>query len=288
MLKRCRPPRRSAQSALSQRYQAGPCRSMRPARSSSSRAICTASDGRPVARSISSTSTGAGPERLDDALERARRDARRRHRRRRCGRLRCRRIGGRVARQARASAQSARSRRSAPVTSVAPVLIRRLVPSARGSSGWPGTANTSRPCSAARRAVISVPERRAASTMTTPSEMPEMIRLRRGKSWARGSKPGGCSVTSSPLADLRAAARRARADRSMSMPPASTATVPLSSAASCAARVDAAGKARDDDVAGARRSRRRTCGRASGRRPSLARADDGDDRPREQVASPLT
>ena len=30
------------------------------------------------------------------------------------------------------------------------------------------------------------PERSAASTMTTPTEMPEMMRLRRGKSRARG------------------------------------------------------------------------------------------------------
>ena len=36
------------------------------------------------------------------------------------------------------------------VTSVAPCLIRPLVPSARGSSGDPGTAKTSRPCSSAK------------------------------------------------------------------------------------------------------------------------------------------
>ena len=64
----------------------------------------------------------------------------------------------------------------------APCLIRSLVPAARGSSGEPGTANTSRPCSAAIRAVISEPERCAASTMTTPTEAPEINRLRRGKS----------------------------------------------------------------------------------------------------------
>ena len=97
---------------------------------------------------------------------------------------------------------------SGSVTRVAPVLSRRLVPSARGSRGWPGTANTSRPCSAAIRAVISVPDRRAASTISTPSEMPEMIRLRRGKSWARGVKPGGFSLSRqprSPMARCRSA-----------------------------------------------------------------------------------
>ena len=96
---------------------------------------------------------------------------------------------------------------SGSVTRVAPVLRRRLVPSARGSSGWPGTANTSRPCSAAMRAVISVPDRRAASTMTTPSETPEMMRLRRGKSLARGTKPGGCSLTRQPRSPIWACSR---------------------------------------------------------------------------------
>jgi hypothetical protein len=36
------------------------------------------------------------------------------------------------------------------VTGVAPCLMRPFVPSARGSSGEPGTANTSRPCSSVR------------------------------------------------------------------------------------------------------------------------------------------
>ena len=48
---------------------------------------------------------------------------------------------------------------AASVTGVAPCLRRPLVPSARGSSGEPGTAKTSRPCSSASRAVISEPER---------------------------------------------------------------------------------------------------------------------------------
>ena len=57
---------------------------------------------------------------------------------------------------------------AADVAIVAPPLSSLFVPSARGSSGWPGTANTSRPCSAAIRAVISDPDRVAASTITTP------------------------------------------------------------------------------------------------------------------------
>ena len=59
---------------------------------------------------------------------------------------------------------------SASVTGVAPCLIKLLVPSARGSSGEPGTAKTSRPCSSASGAVISKPERLAASTMNAKGE----------------------------------------------------------------------------------------------------------------------
>ena len=76
----------------------------------------------------------------------------------------------------------------ASVTGVASCFSKPFVPSLRGSSGEPGTAKTSRPCSPASRAVISDPERRAASTTTTPSERPEISRLRRGKSCARGSR----------------------------------------------------------------------------------------------------
>ena len=64
---------------------------------------------------------------------------------------------------------------------VAPLRSKSLQPRLRGSSGEPGTANTSRPCSSAKRAVISEPDFAAASTTTTPRAMPEMIRLRRGK-----------------------------------------------------------------------------------------------------------
>ena len=72
-----------------------------------------------------------------------------------------------------------------------PARIRSLPPRARGSSGEPGTANTSRPSSWAMRAVIRLPERRAASTTTTPSDRPAMMRLRRGKCRACGAVPSG-------------------------------------------------------------------------------------------------
>src|ERR1700756_276728 len=70
---------------------------------------------------------------------------------------------------------------------------RLLVPWQRGSSGEPGTASTSRPCSRAIRAVISEPDCRAASTTSTPRLRPEMSRLRLGKCLACGTVPGGIS-----------------------------------------------------------------------------------------------
>jgi hypothetical protein len=56
--------------------------------------------------------------------------------------------------------------------------MRPLQPCARGSSGLPGTAITSRPISAASRAVIKEPDLGAASTTTVPRLTPAMIRLR--------------------------------------------------------------------------------------------------------------
>ena len=87
---------------------------------------------------------------------------------------------------------------SAVSVRMAPWRSRSLPPRARGSSGEPGTANTSRPISWAMRAVIRLPERGAASTTTTPSDRPAMMRLRRGKWRACGAVPGGASVTTAP------------------------------------------------------------------------------------------
>ena len=87
---------------------------------------------------------------------------------------------------------------------VAPCLMRSLVPAARGSSGEPGTAKTSRPCSAAMRAVISEPDRCAASTTTTPIAAPEIRRLRRGKSRASGTCPIGISEIAPPPSSIAA------------------------------------------------------------------------------------
>lgn len=82
---------------------------------------------------------------------------------------------------------------------IAPCRIRSLVPLQRGSRGEPGTANTSRPCSRARRDVISDPDFRAASTTSTPWESPEIRRFRAGKCRAVGRVPTGCSDTTTPV-----------------------------------------------------------------------------------------
>ncbi len=66
-------------------------------------------------------------------------------------------------------------------------------------------ANTSRPCSAARRAVISEPEASAASTTSVPCDRPEMMRLRLGKLAASGGVPSGYSLTSRPWRAMRCA-----------------------------------------------------------------------------------
>jgi hypothetical protein len=55
--------------------------------------------------------------------------------------------------------------------------------------------------------VISEPERCAASTTTTPSEEPEIKRLRRGKSRARGTWPSGISEIAAPPVSTMAASK---------------------------------------------------------------------------------
>ncbi len=66
-------------------------------------------------------------------------------------------------------------------TSAAPSRINAWAPRLAGEVTGPGTAMTSRPNSAASRAVISAPLRSAASTTTTPRDSPAMTRFRSGK-----------------------------------------------------------------------------------------------------------
>jgi hypothetical protein len=74
-----------------------------------------------------------------------------------------------------------------------------LPPEARLSSGWPGTAMTSRPWSSAARAVMSDPDRAAASTTITACARPETMRLRRGKWRPCGCNPKGISLSLRPV-----------------------------------------------------------------------------------------
>lgn len=112
--------------------------------------------------------------------------------------------------------------------------ISRLHPCARGSSGLPGTAITSRPASAASRAVMSEPDRGAASTTTVPSASPAMIRLREGKWRASGWLPGGCSATSSASCATCSCRSAFSGGKAMSIPLAITPIV-RGSAPTCAA-----------------------------------------------------
>ena len=102
--------------------------------------------------------------------------------------------------QAKASSRSSATRTSrASRMRCAPSRSKRLHPDARVSSGCPGTAITSRPCSAAMRAVIIDPDLNAASITTIPRDSPEMMRLRLGKWRAWGARPIGISDRRKPI-----------------------------------------------------------------------------------------
>ena len=69
-------------------------------------------------------------------------------------------------------------------------------------------ANTSRPCSAAARAVMSEPEASAASTTRQPRARPLIRRLRRGKLCASGPLPSANSDSSRPRSAICCRERR--------------------------------------------------------------------------------
>lgn len=93
------------------------------------------------------------------------------------------------------------------------------------------------PAPAARREVMRVPERLAASTTTTPRERPLMMRLRTGKFSRRAGVPGANSETSRPFAAILSYKRVLGPGYGTSMPVPRTAMLlpVLPSAASCAA-----------------------------------------------------
>ena len=92
------------------------------------------------------------------------------------------------------------SRMSAALsTSFAPCLIRAWQPRDVGEWIDPGIANTSRPASAARRAVMSEPDRTAASTTSVPRARPAMMRFLIGKFSGSAVVPIANSLTTSPF-----------------------------------------------------------------------------------------
>ena len=68
----------------------------------------------------------------------------------------------------------------------------------------PGTASTGRPSCAAKSAVVSEPDRSAASTTTVSAASAAMIRLRATKHQRNAANPGGSSETTHPRSTSRA------------------------------------------------------------------------------------
>ena len=150
-------------------------------------------------------------------------------------------------------------------------------------------ANTSRPASAASRAVISAPERIAASTTSVPSAQPgdDAVALREMLAPVARC-PGGCSLTTAPRrGDPRQQRGVAARDRRCPVPVPSTATVgpPAASAPRCAAvSMPAArplathqprrAKARAKSCALSRPPARRRCGCRRSRPPGATAARD--------------
>src|SRR5574341_985217 len=123
------------------------------------------------------------------------------------------------------------------VTSLAPSWMSRFVPALASEVIRPGTANTSRPRSPAKPAVISAPLRSAASTTTTPSASAARVRLRTGKCPGSARVPGAHWETRAPRASMARASAWFSGGYTTSPPEPRTATVrpPAASAPRCAA-----------------------------------------------------
>ena len=103
-------------------------------------------------------------------------------------------------------ARATRAHRPPPSAALRPRRRARSLPADSADVISPGTANTSRPSSSAKSAVISAPLRSRASTTIVAAQRPAMIRLRAGKRHGAGSTPGSYSETISE----RSAIDRAR------------------------------------------------------------------------------
>ena len=89
-----------------------------------------------------------------------------------------------------------------------PSRMSRFVPSELGLRTDPGTARTSRPRSAAQRAVLSAPLLAVASTTTTASARAAMMRLRRGNRQPTGASEPPSSESTQPLSAISSRSRR--------------------------------------------------------------------------------
>ena len=122
--------------------------------------------------------------------------------------------------------------------------------------------------------MISEPDRRAASTTTTPSDRPEMSRLRRGKSRARGSQPSGISEIAAPRAQDRVGEAVVLGRIDAVVPAGEHRDGAGRKARAMRGRVDAAGEARDDDEARLAEPARQPLGDLDAGGRGVARADD--------------
>lgn len=134
---------------------------------------------------------------------------------------------------------SSRTSAALATSAAAPSRMSRWQPAETALCTGPGTAITQRPrSSAAMRAVMFAPESTAASTTTTPSASPAMIRLRRGKFAGRASTRIGNSLTTAPLAP-RSRSKSPRCSwgygRPRPLPRTAMLRPPTRSAARCAA-----------------------------------------------------
>ena len=116
-----------------------------------------------------------------------------------------------------------------------------------------------------------------------------MMRLRRGKSWARGAKPGGFSLTRQPRSPIAALQRGVLGRIDVVDAAGQHGHGAGRERRLVRRRVDAAGEARGDDEAGRADAGREQAGELLAGGRAVAGADDGDHRPGQQrPALPLT
>ena len=245
---------------------------MRPASASSIRAICRDRTGRPVARTSSSMSTGAGPSAASSRARSCGADLRRAIRSRAArdfgsgGLLCARRAGGGLACQHRCQGVDdvfgLGGHRGPVLEEAVGALGARIERMARhGEHLAPLVGGRTRGDQRSRSP-------RRLHDQHAQRDSPEMMRLRRGKSWARGTKPGGVLADqAATLADLALQLGMLRRIDVVEAAGEHRDGAVLERRL-VGRRVDAAGEPGGDDVAGAADARRRTCGRASGRPPS--------------------